>query len=161
PRSSNLTVDWPVFVFAFGLTVIVGLLFGIAPAWSARRADVMRTLRSAGRGATEGSGTLLRLGLIGGQGAVATILVCGALLLIQSLTRLQKVDLGFEPDHVLTAGIVLPPTKYPNPEKAAAFYDALLSEVEALPGVISAGLTSGVPMGGSNTSMSIVPIEKA
>jgi len=161
PRTTNLSVDWPVFAFAFGLTVVVGLLFGIAPAWSARRADVMTTLRSAGRGTTGGSGTLLRLGLIGGQVAVAAILVSGALLLIQSLSRLQKVDLGFGPDHVLTAGIVLPSTKYPTHEKAAAFFDALLAEVGALPGVVSAGLTSGVPMGGNNTSMSVVPIEKS
>src|SRR5262249_28044620 len=83
PRSANISVNWPIFVFALTLTLLVGLLFGLAPSWSARRADIQTTLRKTGRGVT-GGGAMLRLGLVGGQVAVATILVIAALLLIQS-----------------------------------------------------------------------------
>jgi predicted permease len=160
PRSANLTVDWPVFVFAFSLTLAVGLLFGLVPSWAARRADVMSTLRKEGRGTTGGAGALFRLGLAGGQIAVATVLVIGALLLIQSFALLQKVDVGFRTDHLLTASLNLPAVKYPTQEHREAFYDALLAEIKTVPGVVSAGITSAVPMGGGNTSMSIVPVER-
>src|SRR5262245_12298802 len=155
PRSSILTLDWPVFIFALVLTMVVGVLFGLAPSWSARRADIHTTLRSSGRGTT-GTGAMLRLWLVGGQVAVATVLVVAALLLIQSFNRLQRVDLGFKPDHLLTVTINLPEAKYSTPEKAAAFYDAMLSEIQAMPGVVSTGVTSGIPMAGGNTSMPIV-----
>jgi putative ABC transport system permease protein len=159
-RSANLTIDWPVLVFAFGLTVGVGLLFGLAPSWSARRADILTTLRRGGRGVTGSAGVRLRLALAGAQVALATILVVGALLLIQSFARLQQVDVGFQPDHLLTASINLPIAQYSTQEKAEAFYKSLLSEIEAMPGVVSAGLTSGLPMSGSNTSMPIVPVQR-
>jgi putative ABC transport system permease protein len=160
PRSSNLTVDWPVLVFAFGLTVAVGFVFGLAPSWSARRADVLTALRRGGRGTTGGAGAGFRLVLAAMQVGVATVLIVGALLLIQSFAHLQQADLGFQPDHLLTAGINLPQVRYPTQEQGETFYRRLLSEVEALPGVVSAGLTSGIPMGGANTSMSVVPVER-
>ncbi len=160
PRTTNLTLDWPVLIFAFALTVFVGLLFGLAPSWSARRADVLTTLRQGGRGTTGSAGALLRLALAGAQITVATMLVIGALLLIQSLARLQEADVGFQPDHVLTASINLPRRNYTTQEKGEAFYRSVISEIQALPGVVSVGLTSGVPMGGGNTSMPIAPVER-
>jgi putative ABC transport system permease protein len=160
PRSGELAMDWPVFGFAFGLTVGVGLIFALAPALWTGRADISKTLRIAGRGVTGSSGARLRLGLVGTQIAVATMLVVGALLLAQSLIRLQRVDLGFRPDHLLTARLSLPYAKYPTQEKVEAFYKTLLSEVLGLPGVTSAGISSGVPMAGNNTNMPIVPVER-
>lgn len=160
PRSTNLALDWPVLLFAVALTVAAGLAFGLLPSWSTRRGDVMMALRKAGRGTAGSSGALLRSGLVGGQVAVATVLVVVALLLIQSLAHLQKTELGFRPDHVLTATINLPTAQYPTQEKAEAFYRAVLSEIDALPGVVSAGITSGVPMSGVNTSMPVMPVEK-
>jgi putative ABC transport system permease protein len=161
PRTTNLSLDWPVFVFAFVLTIGVGLLFGVAPSWSARRADVMSTLRKGGRGTTGSAGTLLRLGLAGGQIAVATMLVIGALLLIQSFARLQKVDVGFPTDHLLTASLNLPNASYPTPENREAFYTNLLSDLRGLPGVVSAGIATGVPLAGrQNTSMPVMPVER-
>ena len=160
PRSTNLNLDWPVLIFAFALTMTVGVLFGLAPSWSARKADIQTTLRRSGRAAT-GTGAMLRLCLVGGQVAVATILVIGALLLIQSFEHLQKVNLGFRPDHLLTAIFNLPQAKYSTPEKADAFFKTLVSEIEAMPGVVSAGLTSSVPLGGLGyTSMRIFSAER-
>ncbi|HYR91281.1 MAG TPA: ABC transporter permease [Terriglobia bacterium] len=160
PRSAHLALDWPVLAFAFGLTAGVGFAVGLAPSWSARRADVLTTLRRGGRGTTGSAGVRLRLALAGGQVAVATMLVVGALLLIQSFARLQEVDLGFKPDHLLTASINLPRAKYATQEKAEAFYKSVLSEIEALPGAVSVGVTSGIPMAGGDTSMPIVPVER-
>jgi putative ABC transport system permease protein len=160
PRSTNLMLDWPVLLFAFVLTMIVGVLFGLAPSWSARKADIQATLRKTLRSAT-GTGALLRLGLVGAQVAVATILVVAALLLIQSFDRLQKIDLGFQPDHLLTASINLPEAKYSTPEKAEIFFKTLLTGIQVLPGVVSAGVTSAIPLGGLGyTSMPIIPIER-
>ncbi|HET9220746.1 MAG TPA: ABC transporter permease [Terriglobia bacterium] len=159
PRSANLSLDWPVLIFAVGLTTVVGLLFGLAPSWLVRRADIMSPLRKTGRGMVGSTGMVLRPVLVGAQVAVAAMLVVGALLLIQSFARLQNLDLGFRPDHLLTASVSLPPAKYPTSEQAESFYRALVSEVERIPGVVSAGLTSGLPLAGSVTSMSIAPIE--
>ena len=161
PRSMNLTVDWPVLAFAFGLTVFIGLLFGLAPSWSARRSDVSAVLRRGGRGTTGSAGARFRLALVGTQVAIATMLVVGALLLIQSFSQLQQVDVGFQSDHLLTASINLPRARYATQDKAAAFYKDLISEVEALPGVLSVGLTSGIPMGGGNTGMPVAPVERS
>jgi len=157
--SANLTVAWPVLAFALGLTVTVDLFFGIAPSWTARKADILITLRKAGRGTTGVAGRLLRLGLVSGQVAVATILVVGALLLLQSFDRLQRVDPGFRPDHLLTASITVSAARYPTVERAQAFFSNIVSEVEGLPGVVSVGMASGVPMGGNNTSMPITPVD--
>jgi putative ABC transport system permease protein len=161
PRSTNLSVDWHVLAFALVLTVSIGVLFGLAPAWSARRADVSTALRSGGRGTSGSAGTRIRLALVGAQVAIATVLVIGALLLVQSLSRLQKADLGFQSDHVLTASINLPLAKYATQDKGAAFYADLLSQIEALPGVLSVGLTSGVPMIGGGTGMPVSLVERS
>jgi putative ABC transport system permease protein len=139
PRSASLTLDWPVVLFAVGLTAVVGILSGLAPSWAARRADIMSPLRKAGRGTVGSTGALLRPMLVGAQVTVATMLVVGALLLIQSFARLQNLELGFQPDHVLTASISLPPAKYPTSKHAESFYRALVAEVEAIPAVVSAG----------------------
>jgi len=159
PRSASLTLDWPVLLFAVGVTAAVGLLFGLAPSWSVRKSDIMSPLRKAGRGAIESTGALLRPVLVGGQIAIAAMLVVGALLLIQSFGHLQRVELGFQPDHLLTASISLPRSRYPTSRQAESFYRTLISQVEGIPGVVSAGLTSSLPLSGSPTSMSIAPIE--
>jgi putative ABC transport system permease protein len=160
PRSTHLALEWPVLLFAMGLTISVGLLFGLAPSWSTRHSDVLTALKKAGRGTVGRAGARLRLVLAGVQVAMATMLVVAALLLIQSLARLQQADLGFRPDHLLTASIGLPQAKYATQDKGQAFYNSLLSEIKAMPGVVSAGLTSGIPMSGNDTSMPIVPVER-
>jgi putative ABC transport system permease protein len=161
PRTANLVMDWPVLLFALALTVSVGVLFGLAPAWSARRSDVWAAVRQGQRGTTGNTVTPFGLALVGGQAAVATMLVVGALLLIQSFERLQKLDVGFQPDHVLTASINLPRAQYESQEQAEAFYKNLVAEIQSLPGVVSVGLTSGLPLAGGDTSMRVSPLERA
>ncbi|MGA2329764.1 MAG: ABC transporter permease [Bryobacteraceae bacterium] len=146
PRAAQLSLDFPVLAAAIALTFATGLVFGLAPAWTAARTDVQTSLRQ-GRGATAVPARLrLRQGLVAGEFALATMLVAGAGLLLASFQRLQAVTLGFQPRNVLTARISLPRAKY-SPGRARAFYRDLESELSAERGVEAAGVTSNVPFG--------------
>jgi len=112
PRSSEIGVDGVVLLFALVVSLVTGLLFGIAPLHQALKSGVGASLKEGGRGTTAGRPNLRRV-LVVTEVAMATMLVIGAALLIQSFARLQKTELGFQPDHVLTARISLPGAKYP------------------------------------------------
>ncbi|HEV8146455.1 MAG TPA: ABC transporter permease [Bryobacteraceae bacterium] len=153
PRSSDIGVNSVVLFFALVISVVTGLLFGIAPLHQALKAGVGSSLKEGGRGATAGRPLVRRI-LVVTEVAMATMLVIGAALLIQSFMRLQKSELGFKPDHVLTAQISLPGAKYPPPAQAA-FFDRLLERLRGVPGITAAATSSGVPMGaGDYTGMS-------
>jgi putative ABC transport system permease protein len=148
-------IDVTVLLFALGLTVATGLLFGIAPAWHAAKTDFNEVLKQATR-ASSGARPRLRNGLAAAELTLATILLIGAGLLAQSLVRLQHVSLGFQSDRLLTFQISLPRTKYPL-DKSTAFYRALLESLRATPGVRAAGASSGIPFGnGAYTQTPIV-----
>ncbi len=150
-------IDVTVLLFALGLTVATGLLFGIAPAWHAAKTDLNEVLKQATR-ASSGARPRLRNGLAAAELALATILLIGAGLLAQSLLRLQHVSLGFQSDRLLTFQISLPRTKYPL-DKSIAFYRALLESLRATPGVRAAGASSGIPFGnGAYTQTPIATI---
>jgi putative ABC transport system permease protein len=151
----DVRVDATVLLFAVALTVVTGLLFGIAPAWHAAKTDLNEVLKQATR-ASSGARPRLRNGLAAGELALATILLIGAGLLAQSLLRLQHVSLGFQPDRLLTFQLSPPRTKYPA-EKSIAFYRQLLETLRATPGVRAAAASSGIPFGnGAYTTTPIV-----
>lgn len=153
PRVETLTLESSVLLFALAVTLATSILFGFAPAWLASRSALNSALRQSGR--THSGRNPLRQSLVVGQMAIATVLVIGTALLLQSLARLQDSPIGFQPDHVLLASVSLPQGKYPTQDHAAAFYQKLLPEVQALPGVTAAGVTSTTPMSGDDTSMSV------
>ena len=156
PRAAQLSLDLPVLAGAIVLTVVTGLVFGLVPAWVVTRTDVQTSLRQ-GRGATTGPGRLrLRQALVAGEFALATVLVCGAGLLLASFQRLQAVPLGFEAHNVLTARITLSEAQYTY-ERAQAFYRDLGTALNAEPGIDAAGIASNVPLGGGDTKMSVMP----
>jgi len=160
PRATEISIDMPVLAVAAALTLLTGLLFGLAPAWSAARTDVHTSLRQ-GRGTTASSGRLrLRQLLAAGEFALATVLVAGAGLLLASFERLQSVSLGFEPRNVLTARISLPEARYSR-ERAQLFYRDLEAELTALPGAETVGFASNVPFGGGNTMMDVARLDDA
>ncbi len=144
----DVHVDRTVLLFALTLTVATGLLFGIAPAWHASKADLNDVLKQTTR-ASAGSRPRLRNGLAAAELALATILLIGAGLLTQSLLRLQHVNLGFQPERLLTFQLSLPRTTYPG-DKAAVFYRTLLESLRAAPGVRAAAISSGIPFGAGN-----------
>ena len=143
-------LDGPVLLFAVGVSLLAGLVFGLAPALRTARTDLQKTLREGGPGASsDRSGHRVRRFLVAGEFALALTLLTGAGLMIRSLIGLQSVDPGFEPDGVLTAAISLPSATYPENADRRAFMDRLIDEVEALPGVEAAGTTSVLPFSGS------------
>ncbi len=140
---ANLDVDPTVLAFSLAATLLTGLLFGIAPAWQAAKADLNAILKQGGRSGSGGTPRLLRNALVSGELALATMLLIGAGLLIESLLRLQRVNPGFRPDHVLSFQLSPPASKYPA-GKSWAFYKQLLENLRATPGVRAAALSPAV-----------------
>ena len=144
---SEVTVDSSVLLFAFAVTLLTGLLFGLAPAWHAARADLNSVLKQGSRSSIGGQRLIVRNGLVAGELALATVLLVGAGLLLQSLSRLQQVHLGFRPDGILSFQIALPATKYPDQVKRWSLYRDVLQSLHTIPGVAGAAMSSGIPMG--------------
>ena len=148
PRTAEIAINGPVLSLLVALTAVSALLFGLVPAIhgsAAPAAGMDEALRSSGRSAT---GTLgvrrLRQILVASQFAVATPLLVVAGLLLASLGRLARVDLGFDPHNIVGGSIVLPASQYP-PERAAAFWDELQRRVAATPGIAAVAYADGRP----------------
>ena len=155
---TEVSVDPTVLLFALAVTLVTGLLFGFAPAWHASRSDINTVLKQTGRAAVGGQRLLVRNGLVAGELALATILLIGAGLLVQSLARLQRVQTGFHAEGLLTFQIAPPPAKYPGQPRQWSLYRQVLHELSTLPGVRGAALSSGLPMGaGAQTHSPFVP----
>jgi putative ABC transport system permease protein len=157
PRVTEIGLDLRVLAFAAVLTMVTGLLFGLAPALQYSRAGVANSLKEGARGSAGGGGRTLRRGLISAEVALALMLLAGAGLLLQTFVHLQSADLGFNPENVI-AGFVNPPraSGYDNAAKHLAFYDLALEKAAALPGVEKAALASVLPLSGdSDTSFLI------
>jgi putative ABC transport system permease protein len=143
----EVAVDSSVLFFAAGLALATGLLFGLAPAWHAARTDINTVLKQGSRSAIGGQRLLVRNGLVAGELAMATVLLVGAGLLLQSLLRLQQVRLGFRPEGILTFQLAAPAAKYPDQAKRWALYREVLQSLATIPGVTGAAMSSGIPMG--------------
>jgi putative ABC transport system permease protein len=157
PGLEKIGIDIYVLGFTLLVAVLTGLLFGLAPALRLSKADLSRSLRSTGKGAPEGSGGgRLRGALVVAEVALALILLIGSGLLIKSFILLQRVDPGFNPEHLITLRLILNRTSYPNPPQLTDFYSQLLDRVKAVPGVQSAGLISTLPLSGNNTDTSFL-----
>jgi putative ABC transport system permease protein len=151
----DIGLNQTVVVFAVGLALATGIVFGLAPAWQGSTVDLSGMLRTAGRTSSGGVRPLLRKALAGGELALATVLLIGAVLLVRSLVELQRVPLGFETDHVLSFQVSLPPTKYPG-AKRIPFFVALTDALNTIPGVRRAAVSSGIPFGAGNYTTSPV-----
>jgi len=143
----SVEVDASVLWFTLGATVVTGLLFGIVPAWRTANVDLNTILKTATRGSAARMSSPLRNGLAAAELALATVLLIGAGLFIQSLGNLQRVPLGFRPHGLMTFQLAPPTAKYPLGERAAQLYRALLDSFKAIPGVRAAGICSGIPFG--------------
>ena len=143
---ANLNVDSQTLLFALGLMIATSILFGLAPAWQMARSDLNTVLKQGGRGSA-GARPWLRDALVGAEMALATVLLTGAGLLLQSLAHLKQAPLGFRPERLLTFQVDLPAAKYGPVQKSWAFDQAFLSAVRATPGVLGAGMSSAIPFG--------------
>jgi predicted permease len=147
PLLQTVYVDARALGFTLGAALLTGLLFGIAPALQISRWDVNEGLKDAGRGTSEGArGLSLRGFLVVSEIALACVLLAGAGLLIRSFLRLLEVDPGFRPEQTAAWRIELSP-RYSTSAQKTAFFEQIVRNVEAIPGVESAGLTDSLPLG--------------
>ncbi len=148
-RSDTIAIDTQVLLFTLGLALITGVLFGIAPAFSAARGDVNDALKEGGRGSTSGgSGARVRRTLVASEIAVALVLLIGAGLLMRSFVKLRAIDPGFDPHNVLTMTISLAGRSEYTGANREALYRSILEYVQAVPGVREASMTNHLPIAG-------------
>jgi putative ABC transport system permease protein len=154
PRLNQVSLDSAVLAFAVIASVLTGVLFGVLPAWRMSRLDPSLALREGTRSVTSGRGQhRLNNALVVIETAIGLVLLVGAGLLIHSFVRVMNVDPGFDPHHVLTAGLDLPDNQYPALKKTQ-FYDQLLPRLAALPGVESVSAGFPIPLSGGNIGVS-------
>ncbi len=146
PRLAGTGLDAGVLAFALVLSILSGILCGMAPALYGSRTDLQQSLKEGDRGSTQGRGEHLRRGLVAVEVAVTLVLLVGAGLLIKSLSNLHQVDVGFRTDNLLTYHVTLPRAKYQSPASRIGFYQQLLTRMRGLPGVQNAGAISRLPL---------------
>jgi predicted permease len=153
PRVSSIVLDWHVEAFAILAALLTGLLCGAVPAMAAARTSVNEALKEGGRTGTAGSRhARLRSALVVAEVAVALVLLIASGLLLRSFEKLRAVDLGFRPDHILTASYNLPQQQYSTQPSVDGFNTLLLSRLQQLPAVQSVGITSALPAAGNNSN---------
>jgi len=153
PRAADAGVDLRVLVFAIGLSLVTGVLFGVVPALMGSRTDLVSTLKEGGRSEVFGR-DWLRSSLIVGQVALGLMLTAGAGLLVTSFSRLLHSDDGFNPDHLTTMYFETPDTHYKDTR--TEFYREYFDKIRALPGVQSAGGVMILPM---NNDRAVISFE--
>jgi putative ABC transport system permease protein len=146
PRSSEIGIDGAVLVFTLAVSLVTGLLFGLAPALHVSPRHVNRALREGGHRTTASAGRQhLRRLLVVSEVALAVVLVIGSGLMLRSFAALQRVDPGFDAENILTFGLFLPPATYPDAQSQTSFYDRLLSQLRTAPSVSAVAAMSGLP----------------
>src|SRR5262249_44995790 len=160
PRADAISVDSQVLGFTLLISLLTGIIFGLAPALQASRLDLNESLKEGGTTSAVGSGrNRLRSLLVVSQVAVTLVLLIGAGLMIRSFVRLLGVDPGFDPQHILTLEVRLPLSKYAGPQadyggpagpQAAAFFQQAIERLKTLPGVRAAGGANPLPLSGGN-----------
>lgn len=146
PRLSDIALDRWALGFTFTVSLLTGIVFGIAPALQASKVDLIEAMKDGARGSSSSGKARLRGALIVAEVAVALVLLVGAGLLLQTFVKLQRVDLGFDVRNVLTATVELPEAQYARPEQKITFYQRLQERVRALPGVVEASAILPLPI---------------
>lgn len=147
PRLAEVALDVPVALFAFGVAVVVGVLFGLAPALSASGGrTLVDALREGGRTGSAASGVRLRQGLVAAEVALSLVLLVSAGLLLKGFAQLYQMSFGFDKSQVLTVGVSLPMRIYSAPEQRAQFFESLLAGITARPEVEAAGAAMALPL---------------
>jgi putative ABC transport system permease protein len=148
PRLENISLDGRVLWFTLGLSLLTGLIFGLAPTLQATHLKLSETLKEGARTGGGGAGgrraQRIRGVFIVAEVALTLVLLVGAGLLVRSFWRLQQVDPGFRADHLLTLRLSLPLSRYTDGAQAVSFFERLQERLAALPGVVSASASSGV-----------------
>ncbi len=152
PFLKSLHLDSGILAFSFGLSLLTGLVFGLAPALQSSRLDLNEVLKEGGRHASANASHRLRSAMVVTEIALAVVLLVGAGLMMKSLFRLLQTNVGFNTENVLTMTVVLPPAKYNDPNQQVSFNDQLHERVQSLPGVAGVGTVNILPLNGGNTT---------
>ncbi len=150
PRASEIGIDSRVLLFTLGLSLLTGLLFGLAPALAGTKPNLIKELKVGGGGYSGTSRHRLQNLLVLSEVALSLVLLIGGGLLARSLFGLLQTDPGLDPTNVLTLRISPPRAAYPGDPEERTFYTQLLERVRALPGVEEAGVIHVLPLGGSD-----------
>ena len=146
PRAGEITIDWQVLLFTLGVSFSTGMVFGLAPIVHLRPAALHDVLKSAAGRATAGSAAnRFRAALVTAELALALVLLIGSGLMVKAFWKLQQVDAGMDPNHLLTLRLALPATAYRNAAARASFYTSLAARAQSIPGVVSAAVATGLP----------------
>ena len=149
PRVSEIHVDARVLAFGLALSVLSGVIFGLAPAWHSSESRLAEALEGARGAGEERTSHRARNAFVIAETALAIVLLIGAGLLIRSFARLQQVNVGFNPAQLLTAQVGLPRAKYAKPEQWISFYQQTLERMNALPGAQEAAVAVPLPLSDS------------
>ncbi len=152
PSEADVGLNLPVLLFALAATMIAGVLAGCAPAWQASRLDLNETLKQSARSVSGGRHWLRRV-LVTVEFALALSCLAGAGLAIHSFWNLAEIDLGVRTDHILTFGLPMPDGRLSTVDQVNGFYRQLLERVRAVPGVVEATATTGMPLQGTYFGM--------
>jgi putative ABC transport system permease protein len=145
----NADISMLVLLFTFAIGFGTGILFGLVPAWRSSKPRVRESLKETGRAFTGSpKSRRLRDALVVSEFGLALALLVGAGLMIKALAHLRGVDIGFNPNHLLSMKVPLEGPQFREPERQAEFFQQLINRIEALPGVEAAAISRGIPMSG-------------
>ena len=153
PTEADLTLNLPVLLFTLAASTLSGLLFGCAPAWSATRVDPAEVLKEGGRSGTGASRHRIRRILVIGEFALALALLTGAGLAIHSFWNLTRVDLGTSITNIQTFSLPVPDSRPKDPARINAYYQQMTASIKAVPGVMDAAVSTGLPLEGTSFGM--------
>jgi putative ABC transport system permease protein len=145
PAQTSSILDLRLLAFAIVVSIATGMVFGFVPALQAARASLRDAIQQGARSAVGGGGRFTRDVLVVLQVAAALVLLAGAGLMLRTMANLRGIELGFRPDHLLTLRTTLPQSKYREPAQRLSFYERVVADVRALPGVESAAYSSMLP----------------
>ena len=148
PRVHEIGLSPRVLVYTAAVTMLTGILFGLAPALHASKTDLTESLKEGGRGGSGSRGGRLRKGLVVGEIALALVLLVSSALLVQGFARIRLADLGFDRTDVLTLQTLLPQGQYPDSASVNDFYTRLQPRLAAIPGVERVGGATALPLQG-------------
>jgi putative ABC transport system permease protein len=155
PGLQYIHMDYTALAFVALVSIASGVLFGVLPAWRTAHADPQAALTSAGRGTTDRAGGRVRSFLIAAEVALSAVCLVAGGLLLNSFVRLIHVDTGFRADHAIALELSLPNVRYPDRDARGRFVKPLLDRIEALPGVVAAGINNRGPLSGVGSNLGL------
>ena len=151
-------LDMTILAYTLGIALLCGVVFGLAPAFESSGIDINRTLKEAsGQASGTGRARRMRQIFVAGEIAIAVVVLIATTLLVEDFARMSYGELGFQPANVMTADLVIPPSKYVSDAQIRNFYEQVMARVRALPEVASADASEYIPFGESNQTY-VIPV---